>query len=170
MSPALTATKRRLLDIQGFECVDDRALGEVAPWLRLAFGLCAVMGGVGTALASPTILLLLAPIAALGALSPVHPFDLIYNYGIRHVTKTGPLPRRGAPNRFACGLGSLWLVATAWSFHAGHPLLGYVLGTVLTAIAVLVSTTDVCVPSLMYRLMFGFPPRRAAGKEGPNLP
>ncbi len=67
------------------------------------FGLCAVMGGVGTAMASPTILLLLVPIAGLAALFPIHPFDLIYNYGIRFITKTAPLPRRGAPSRLSLG-------------------------------------------------------------------
>jgi len=118
MSSALTNTTCRRLDIQGFERVDERALAQVAPWLRLAFALCAVMAGVGTAMASPMILLLLVPIASLAALFPVHPFDLIYNYGIRFVTGTSPLPRRGAPSRFACGLGAVWLVATR---RAGRP-------------------------------------------------
>jgi len=166
---SLTQVTRRRLDIQGFERVDDRALGEVAPWLRLAFGLCAVMSGMGTAMASPTILLLLVPIAGLAALLPVHPFDLFYNYGIRFITKTGPLPRRGAPSRFACGLGAVWLVATAWAFQTSHPLLGYVLGGLLTAVAVLVSTIDFCIPSFVYRSIFGFPPRRAAVKEEARL-
>jgi Domain of unknown function (DUF4395) len=160
MSSTLTATTRRLLDIQGFERVDDGALAQVAPWLRLAFGLCAVMAAVGTAMASPMILLLLVPIASLAALFPVHPFDLIYNYGIRFMTGTSALPRRGAPSRFACGLGAVWLVATAWVFQAGHQIVGYVLGGLLTGVAVLVSTTDVCIPSLVYRSIFGFPRRR----------
>lgn len=152
---------RRRLDIQGFERADERALASVAPWLRLAFGLCAAMAGVGTAMASPTILLLLVPIASLAAAFPVHPFDLIYNHGIRFVTGTSPLPRRGAPSRFACGLGAVWLVATAWVFHTGHALAGYALGALLTGVAVLVSTTDICIPSLVYRSIFGFPRRRA---------
>jgi hypothetical protein len=161
----LTATTRRRLDIQGFERVDDRAHAEVAPWLRLAFTLGAIMAGVGTATASPTILLLLVPIAGLAALFPVHPFDLIYNYGIRFSTRTGRLPRWGAPSRFACGMGAVWLAATAWAFHAGRPLLGYALGGLLTAVAVLVSTTDVCIPSLIYRVVFGFPARREATQK-----
>ena len=66
-------------------------LAEFAKWLRPAVFLCSVLAGVGTALASTTILLALVPIAALGALLPVHPFDLIYNPGIRHLTGTGPL-------------------------------------------------------------------------------
>lgn len=141
MRNTLTATTRRRLDIQGFEGVDDRALAPVAPWLRLAFGLCAAMAAVGTALASPTILLLLAPIAFLAALLPVHPFDLIYNHGIRFVTDTSALPRRGAPSRFACGLGAVWLLATAWAFQAGHRTAGYVLGALMAGVALLVSTT-----------------------------
>ena len=59
----LTSRTRRLLDIQGFDTVDAQELAPVAPWLRLAFGLCALLGGVGTVLASPTILLVLAPVA-----------------------------------------------------------------------------------------------------------
>lgn len=161
MSRVLTDTMRRRLDIQGFERADERVLASVAPWPRLAFGLCAAMAGVGTAMASPTILLLLVPIASLAAVFPVHPFDLIYNHGIRFVTGTLPLPRRGAPSRFACGLGAVWLVATAWVFHTGHAFAGYALGALLTGVAILVSTTDICIPSLVYRSIFGFPRRRA---------
>jgi len=167
---SLTETTRRRLDIQGFERVDDRTLGTAAPWLRMAFGLCAVMAGVGTAMASPIVLLLLVPIAALAALFPVHPFDLLYNYGIRVITGTAPLPRRGAPSRFACGMGAVWLVATAWAFQAGRPLTGYVLGGLLTTVALLVSTTDVCIPSLVYRTVFGFPPRREPAREPAREP
>jgi Domain of unknown function (DUF4395)/leucine-zipper of insertion element IS481 len=111
--------------------------------------------------ATPPVLLTLASIALLTAVFPVHPFDLIYNYGIRFLTGTPPLPRRGAPSRAACGLGAVCLVLTAWAFRAGHAVLGYVLGGFVTAVATLVSTTDICIPSLIYRSLFGFPPRRA---------
>ena len=71
MPDALTETTRRRLDIQGFECVADAALAPVAFWLRLAFGLCALLAGIGTALASPPVLLLLFPIAPLAAAPPL---------------------------------------------------------------------------------------------------
>lgn len=160
MPRELGAATRRRLDIQGFEQVDDAALALVAPWLRLAFSLCALLAVVGTATASPGVLMVLTVIAALAALSPVHPFDLVYNYGIRRLTGTPALPRRGAPSRFACGVGAVWLLVTIWAFQTGQPTLGYVLGGSLTAIAILVSTTDICIPSLIYRTVFGFPPRR----------
>ena len=50
--------------------------------------------------------------------SPVHSFDLIYNLGVRRYTGTGALRRRGAPARFACGVGAVWLIVTAWTFSA----------------------------------------------------
>jgi Domain of unknown function (DUF4395) len=160
MPKTLTRTTCHLLDIQGFEHVDPRTLAPVAPWLRLAFALCTVLAGLGTVLASPAILLALAPIAALGAALPVHPFDLLYNHGVRFLTGTGPLPKRGPPSRFACGLGTVWLVGTALAFHAKLMVLGYVSGGLLTGVGTLVSTTDICIPSLIYRSIFGFPPPR----------
>ena len=168
MSQTLTLTPRtsRLLDIQGFDTVDVQELAPVAPWLRLAFGLCAVLGGVGTLLASPIILLVLTLIAAVAAASPVHPFDLIYNYGIRHLTGTGPLPRRGVPTRVGCGMGAVLLLVTAWAFSTGHLVTGYALGGVMTFVALLVATTDICIPSMIYRSIFGWPSARDAQQQG----
>ena len=156
----ISPIKRRRLDIQGFTDVDENLLKQTASWLRFAFALCTILAGLGTALASYTILYILVPIAALGALFPTHPFDLIYNYGIRHITGTSHLPKRGAPNRFACGLGSVWLIVTALMFQYGNHIVGYILGTSLTLVGLLVSTIDFCIPSLIYRSIFGFPQNR----------
>ena len=161
-SQTLTPRRTRMLDIQGFDTVDAQELARVAPWLRLAFGLCTLLGGLGTVLASPAILLALAAIAAVAAASPVHPFDLIYNYGIRRLTGTGPLPRRGVPTRFGCGMGAVLLLVTAWAFSAGHVAAGYALGGILTFVVLLQSTTDICIPSMIYRSIFGWPPARDA--------
>jgi uncharacterized protein DUF4395 len=166
MRQTLTSRTRRLLDIQGFDAVDVQELAPVAPWLRLAFGLCALLAGAGTLLASPTILLVLALIATLAATSPVHPFDLIYNFGIRHITGTGPLPRRGVPTRFGCGMGAVLVLVTAWAFSAGHQVAGYALGGALTFVVLLVSTTDICIPSLIYRSIFGWPRARDVQQTG----
>jgi len=155
----LTPTIKRRLEIQGFNEVNHRVLEETAPWLRFAFGLCTVLAAVGTILASPPFLVGLAVFSAWGAASPVHPFDYIYNYGIRRFTGTGPLPKRGAPGRFACGLGTVWLLVTAGTFYGGMMLIGYILGGLLVLVAGLVSTIHYCIPSLIYRTIFGFPPK-----------
>ena len=115
----------------------------------------AAFAAVGTATASVAVLWSLVVIAALAALFPVHPFDLIYNWGIRHLRGTRPIPRRHAPSRFACGLGAVWLLATIWAFSAGQMVVGYLLGGSLTSVALLVSTTDICIPSMVYRFIFG---------------
>jgi hypothetical protein len=162
----LTPTIKRRLEIQGFTEVDRAVLEETAPWLRLAYGLCAALAAVGVILASPVFLLGLTVFSAWGAASSVHPFDYIYNYGIRHATGTGPLPKRGAPARFACGLGTVWLLVTASMFYAGMMLTGYILGGNLVMVAALVSTTYFCIPSLIYRSIFDFPPKITGEDEG----
>lgn len=156
----LSFVTRRRLDIQGFTDVDENLLKQTASWLRFAFALCTILAALGTVLASPLFLYILTPFAALAAIFPVHPFDLIYNYGIRHLTKTPKLPKRGAPNRFACGLGSVWLIVTALMFQSGNNTAAYILGASLTFVGLLVSTIDFCIPSLLYRSVFGFPPKR----------
>lgn len=153
------------LDVQGFDTVDEDLLVQVAPWLRLAFGLCAALAIVGTALASTPLLLTLAGIAFLAALSPVHPFDLIYNFGIRHLRSTPPLPGRGPPSRFACGVGALWLIVTVAAFESALTTVAYGLGFTLAGVALLVSTMDVCIPSMFFRAVFGAPLPRTAGEE-----
>jgi len=159
----LTPTIKRRLEIQGFTETDQKVLEETAPWLGFPYGICAILASVGTVLGSPVILLGLTFFSAWGAASPVHPFDYIYNYGIRHLTGTVPFPKRGTPGRFACGLGTVWLVATAWAFYAGMMLTGYILGGLLVMVAGLVGTTHFCIPSLTYRSIFGFPPK--AGQD-----
>lgn len=151
----MSAMRRRLLDIQGFDEVDDVTLARTEQWLRLAPALCGVIAAVGTALASAPILWGLAAIAALGAVLPFHPFDLIYNAGIRRVTGAPALPQNRAPRRFACGLGAIWLAATGVLFVMDLTVAGYVLGGTLVAMATLVATTHVCIPSMIFRTACG---------------
>jgi hypothetical protein len=159
---ALTVTRQRRLEMQGFICSHDGDFARVAPWLRWSPALCMIVAAIGTALASPPILLALAATAALGAILPFHPFDLIYNYGIRYATGTRPLPGNGAPRRFACAVGAVWLIATAWAFSAGAMAAGYVLGGLFVLVAGIVSTADFCIPSFVYSLIFRRP--RIAGR------
>ena len=157
MTESLSQVTRKRLTIQGIEGVPDETLAPVAGWMRLAWLGCAAVAAVGTILASSVWLGALVVIAAWGAISPVHPIDLLYNHVVRHVRKTGPLPKRAAPTRFACALGAVWGIATIWAFQADLMTLGYVLGGALTATAGLVGTTDICIPSMIYRLIFRKP-------------
>ena len=152
---AISPVARRRLEIQGFVGLDDVTLAEAEPWLRFTPAVCTVLMALGTAFALPELLWALVPFAALGAVFPTHPFDFVYNYGLRRLTGTKALPHNGAPRRFACGMAAVWLAATASAFMAGAPAAGYALGGVLTSVATLVSVTHFCIPSLIYGVLFG---------------
>jgi hypothetical protein len=152
---ALSATLRHRLDIQGYSCESDATLARTQLWLRMSPALCAAIAGVGTALASPPILWGLMVFAALGAALPFHPFDLIYNLGIRRITGAAELPRNGAPRRFACEMAAVWLLVTGGLFYADLDTAGYVLGGALVAVAALITVSHICIPSLVYRALFG---------------
>jgi hypothetical protein len=155
VGPLATAIDR--LNAQGYVNVDRQTLAHVEPWLRWSPVFCTIVMATGTILASPWVLWGLAVTAALGTILPSHPFDYVYNLGVRRLTGTPPLPSNGAPRRFACGVATAWLLATGAAFAADLPALGYVLGGVLTAVAALVAVTHFCIPSLIYGLIFGRP-------------
>ncbi len=110
------ATVRGRIHAQGFCGLDDKTSTQINYPLRLSPAICMVWAAVGTAFASPTILWALVPFAALGAILPGHPFDVLYNYGLRHLLGTPALPRYGARRRFACALSTIMLIAAAWGF------------------------------------------------------
>jgi hypothetical protein len=150
----ISSVVRRRLEAQGFCNLDDATLAELAPWMRWSPALCTVFMALGTALDSPAVLWSLAATAFLGAILPFHPFDLLYNYGMRFLTGTRALPDHGPQRRFACGIATAWLLGTGWAFHVGAPLVGYALGISLILVAGLVSVTHFCIPSLIYNTLF----------------
>jgi hypothetical protein len=144
---------RKYLQIQG-HYLDDEALAEIGPWMRWPYVLCSTMVIVGVVLASPWVIWTLAAIAAGTVFLPSHPFNYIYNYGVRHLTGTRPLPPSTAQGKFACGVGAAWLVGIGIAFFVGATTVGYVLGGVLAAVATLVASTHVCIPSMIYNALF----------------
>jgi len=146
------------LEMQGFVgCRNDPAFVQVAPWLRFTPALGVILIGLGTILASPLILFSLAPLALFGAIIGVHPGDLIYNYGVRYLVDTPPLPKSPVPRRFGFGVMAVALAVTGWIFLTGATLAGYVLGAVLTLIPIIsVTVSHFCVLSWLYRLLFGY--------------
>ena len=91
-------TIRENIQAQGFCGLDDKTYAQINYPPRLSPAICMVWTAVGTALASPMILWALAPFAALGTILPGHPFDILYNYGLRYLTGTlSPTPLRRSP-------------------------------------------------------------------------
>ena len=152
---AIAASVRENIQAQGFCGLDDKTYAQINYPLRMSPAICMIWAAVGTALASPTVLWALVPFAALGAVFPWHPFDVLYNHGLRHLVGTPALPRYRVRRRFACALATIMLVAAASSFQAGMPTAGSIVGWSLVAAAFVNVSTGFCIPSFIVRLFFG---------------
>jgi hypothetical protein len=93
-------------------------------------------------------------IAFLGIFPPYHPFDYLYNYVFRFVIQKPRIPPRTNQGRFACGMASVWLLGVILLLNYGYKVWAYSAGAVLVSIALLVSTTDICIPSMIYNRLF----------------
>jgi len=140
--------------IQGYLTQTEEEISALAVGNRFAYQLCTLFVIFGTVTANTIVLNSMAAIALLGTLLPNHPFDYLFNGGIRHIIDKPAVPRRSPQLRFACGIATVWLLATVWAFSNGDPTLGYWLGGSLAAVAALVATTDVCIPSMIYNFLF----------------
>ena len=151
----ISAVTRERIEAQGFCGLDDRSLSQINYPLRLAPAICLAWTATGTALASPVILLALVPFALMGAVLPGHPFDVVYNHGLRHLMKRPALPRYGMRRRLACVAASIVLSASALSFWYGVPTLGIILGAMVSMGTLTNVITGICPPAMMAGLLFG---------------
>jgi hypothetical protein len=115
---------------------------------------------LGLLLTNPWILTIIMTIAFFGVLLPYHPFDYLYNYGIRHIINKPPIPPRTNQVKFACGIASVWLFGIILLFHYGLYIEGYIAGAIIATIATLVATTDICIPSMIYNALFRREPQK----------
>ncbi|HJN86508.1 MAG: DUF4395 family protein [Dehalococcoidia bacterium] len=156
------ATKGRLLSTarlnrlhaQGYFDISDADLSDLAFGNRFAYILCVTITAIGVATANIPTLLVMTAIAFLGAVLPNHPFDYVYNHVLRGALKKPKLPRRSRQLKFTCVMATLWLIATVLLFNADLTAAGYVLGGLLVAVALTVSTTDFCIPSMIHNFIF----------------
>jgi hypothetical protein len=150
-------TLRRRIEAQGFMCLTNDEVEALNPWFRFAPTLCLIWVAAGVVASSPAILLALFPWALLGGILTGHPFDVVYNHGIRHLLRTPELPPYGWPRRFACLMASGMIGATAAAFYLDHPIAGYAIGGLMIVMASVQVATGFCVPSLIHNLIFGRP-------------
>lgn len=158
------AWSRGCLAMQGYGALSDQE--RRAQWLGLRFSpiLCTALMAIGVALPEPILLFSVAAVAFVGGFRSKHPFDYLYEMVVRPLLAAPPVPPQPAPRRFACKLAGGWLVATGLAFVFAPDAVGYALGGVLVAVAVVVSTTNWCLPSLIYAV--GTRLLARAGAEG----
>ena len=133
---------------QGYNNFTDLGVSELSFGNRFAYILCSSILLIGIVTANIPILSAMLIIAFSTILLPYHPFDYIYNHGLRFVLNKPKLPRRSHQLKFAC------LIATVNLFYNENMTAGYIVGTCLIFSAVLVSTTDICLPSVLYNSLF----------------
>lgn len=150
----------RNLVVQGY-CLSAEQSRDLRWGLRFPTAICLALVVAGLLLESAAVILALVPIGALAGWTPRHPFDLIWNHGLRHLSGAPPLPPNPTPRRHAFKLATVWLLAVAVLFAAGQPTAALVLGWTLIAVCGLVTTTNFCIPST---LLGAWHRRRATGE------
>ena len=149
---------RRLYSIrtQGYCNYSDTNLSELAFGNRFAYYLCSFILLIGVITANIPILCAMITVSVFGIILPNHPFDYIYNILLSKTLKKPKLPRRSKQLKFACIVATIWLATTIYLFYSDLAIAGYVSGGVLFAVAFLMSTTDICIPSLFYNFIFKY--------------
>lgn len=150
----LTPASRKKLETQGYIGYTDVELNDFKYGIRFAYYLCGSLVLLGLLLTNLKILVAAMIIAFFGMLPPFHPFDYLYNYVIRHFFNRSKIPPRTNQGRFACGIATVWLGGIIYLFYSGLNVWGYIAGGILVSIATLVSTTDICIPSMIYNFLF----------------
>ncbi len=136
------------LGTQGY-CLSANEAQTLRIGLRFPTALCLALVVTGLLLESALLIALLVPIGAVAGWTRRHPFDLIWNHGLRHLARAPELPSNPTRRRHAFKLATIWLAAVAALFAAGAASAALVLGGVLVAVCSLVTVTNFCVPSTL---------------------
>ena len=154
------------LQTQGYRLGGDEARA-LRIGLRFPTALCLALVATGLALESALMIALLVPIGAIAGWTSRHPFDLIWNYGLRHVARAPELPPNPVRRRHAFKLATIWLAAVATLFAVDATTAALALGGVLVAVCSLVTATNFCIPSTLLAWLDGRP-RRPATEPRPT--
>jgi hypothetical protein len=155
MRNQLSCTRVNRLRAQGYILQTNSEICDLSFGVRFAYRLCVTVLIPGVFFASIPVLSIMMVIAFAGILLPNHPFDYIYNGLFRKLMKLPKLPPRSVQLKFACGIATVILGATIFFFYHELMLAGYIFGSSLIASALLVGTTDICVPSILLNSIFG---------------
>jgi hypothetical protein len=138
----------RNLAVQGY-CLTSEESHALRWGLRFPPALCLGFVVTGLALQSAVLIFALVPIGAVAGWSRRHPFDLIWNHGLRHLTELPPNP---TPRRHAFKLATFWLLAVGLLFAVGQATAALILGGVMVAVCGLLTATNFCIPSTLLGL------------------
>jgi hypothetical protein len=137
---------RANLTTQGY-CLTDAERRELAVGLRFSTGLCVSLVVVALVLESPAMVFALAGIGVVAGFAARHPFDYLWNLGVRHALGAPALPPNPQRRRLAFKIATAWLLGVGTLFAVGAATAGLVLGGLLVAACATVTATNLCLPS-----------------------
>jgi hypothetical protein len=136
------------LGVQGYRLTPEQSR-DLRWGLRLPTAFCLAFVVTGLALQSAVLILALVPVGIVAGWTPRHPFDLVWNHGLRHLSGAPELPPNPRPRRHAFKLASVWLLGVGLLFAFGQTTAALVLGGILVGVCVVNTTTNFCVPSTL---------------------
>lgn len=142
------------LKVQGYRNLKDDELSKLAFGNRFAYILCSTVLLIGIITSNIPLLSIMFFIAFFGIVLPYHPFDYIYNELLSNSMNKPKLPPRSKQLKFACVIATSGIALIIFLFYKGLTLAGYIVGGSLYSVAFLVSTTDICIPSIIYNFIF----------------
>jgi hypothetical protein len=137
---------RANLTTQGY-CLSDAERCRLAVGLRFSTGLCLSLVVVALALESPVMVFALSGVGVVAGFAAWHPFDHLWNHGVRHLLGRPALPPSPRRRRDAFKVATVWLMVVGALFAAGAAAAALVLGGMLVAACALVTATNLCLPS-----------------------
>lgn len=136
------------LEVQGY-CLTADESRALRVGLRFPTALCLALVVTGLVLQSAVLILALVPIDAIAGWTARHPFDLLWNHALRHLSGAPELPPNPTPRRHAFKLATFWLLAVGVLFAVGQATAALALGIVLVGVCGLVTATGFCIPSTL---------------------
>jgi hypothetical protein len=155
-----SAWMRSNLTTQGY-CLSDAQHRELAIGLRFSTGLCLNLVVVALAIDSAVMVFALCGVGLIASFSARHPFDHVWNHGVRHLIGGPELPSNPPRRREAFKAGTAWLAIVGILLAAGATTAALVLGGLLLAACATVTATNLCLPSEC----FAWLERRRAGSH-----
>jgi hypothetical protein len=139
------------LTTQGY-CLNDDERRRLALGLRFSTGACLLLVITALALESSAMIFALSGMGLVAGWTSRHPFDLVWNYGVRHPAGGPPLPPNPARRRHAFKIATVWLLAVGTLLATGSTTVALVLGGLLVAACATVTAINFCVPSELLAL------------------
>jgi hypothetical protein len=115
--------------------------------LRFSTGLCLALVVTALALESAPMIYVLCGIGLVAGYTPRHPFDLLWNYGVRNLLGQPTLPPNPPRRRHAFKIATAWLLVVGLLLSAGATTIALVVGGLLVAACATVTATNLCLPS-----------------------